>query len=267
MFAVKGSRVHHPHEEAARRHDCRWPTSSPPACWRWIASSDRCCGSCRRRSVSTRDRLGAFFDLLPRTAGAAADARAEHDSRITADRALVTTPRTRPAAAARARGPPRELPRPGASSTLLRDHDIALVLADNPGKWPVLDEDTTDFATSGCTGTTSLRQRLRRRRPRPWAAKIRGWATPGRTSTSTATTTPRCGRPMTRWACSTGWASAGQEDCDRSRDRRPLAHPKELTYPCCLPALGELGELSPREGPPISVRDRPSPADVRVRPG
>ena len=27
------------------------------------------------------------------------------------------------------------------------------------------------------------------------------------------------------------------------------AHPKELTYPCCLPTLGELGEISPRGEP------------------
>ena len=35
----------------------------------------------------------------------------------------------------------------------------------------------------------------------------------------------------------------------RSAVREPLAYPKELTYPCCRQALGELGEVSPREGP------------------
>ena len=30
---------------------------------------------------------------------------------------------------------------------------------------------------------------------------------------------------------------------------RPLAYPKELTYPCCRQALGGLGEVSPHEGP------------------
>ena len=31
--------------------------------------------------------------------------------------------------------------------------------------------------------------------------------------------------------------------------KRSPAYPKELTYPCCRQALGELGELSPHEGP------------------
>jgi hypothetical protein len=31
--------------------------------------------------------------------------------------------------------------------------------------------------------------------------------------------------------------------------QRSPAYPKELTYPCCRQALGELGELSPHEGP------------------
>ena len=35
--------------------------------------------------------------------------------------------------------------------------------------------------------------------------------------------------------------------------KRPPAHPTELTYPCCLPALGELGEMPPRGGLLTSV--------------
>ncbi len=34
------------------------------------------------------------------------------------------------------------------------------------------------------------------------------------------------------------------------RTRRPPAHPTELTDPCCLPALGELGEMTPHGGLP-----------------
>src|SRR5207342_1720088 len=49
--------------------------------------------------------------------------------------------------------------------------------------------------------------------------------------------------------------------------KRSLAHPKELTYPCCLPALGELGEVSPREGPATRVQDsagRPPRPTIRL---
>jgi len=35
----------------------------------------------------------------------------------------------------------------------------------------------------------------------------------------------------------------------RVDSKRSPAYPKELTYPCCRQALGELGELSPHEGP------------------
>ena len=37
---------------------------------------------------------------------------------------------------------------------------------------------------------------------------------------------------------------------------RPPAHPTELTDPCCLPALGELGEMSPHGGLPRSLGER-----------
>jgi hypothetical protein len=43
---------------------------------------------------------------------------------------------------------------------------------------------------------------------------------------------------------------------DRQGQRRPLAHPAELTYPCCLPALGELGEMPPYEGLAPSLREQ-----------
>ena len=53
--------------------------------------------------------------------------------------------RRRPPAAPRGRDPPRELRRPEAFVELLRDHDIALVVADTAGRWPLLEDVTADF--------------------------------------------------------------------------------------------------------------------------
>ena len=44
--------------------------------------------------------------------------------------------------------------------------------------------------------------------------------------------------------------------------KRPPAHPKELTDPCCLPALGELGEISPHGGLAESLGESPRCAQV-----
>ncbi|GAA3662388.1 hypothetical protein GCM10022237_22810 [Nocardioides ginsengisoli] len=41
----------------------------------------------------------------------------------------------------------------------------------------------------------------------------------------------------------------------REPSKRPPTYPIELTYPCCLPALGELGEIPPRGGLPTTLED------------
>ncbi len=41
--------------------------------------------------------------------------------------------------------------------------------------------------------------------------------------------------------------------CTQPR-KGPPAHPLEPAYPCCLPALGEFGEMTPHEGPINSLR-------------
>src|SRR3954464_9894576 len=40
---------------------------------------------------------------------------------------------------------------------------------------------------------------------------------------------------------------------DGRQKKRPLAHPPEPGYPCCVSALGELAWMAPREEPPSSV--------------
>jgi uncharacterized protein YecE (DUF72 family) len=86
-------------------------------------------------------RLGAFLALLPRTTGEAAELAAHHDERLDG-RAHLTTDADRPLR--HALEPRHESFRDPACLALLRQHRVAMVLADSPGTWPVFDERTTD---------------------------------------------------------------------------------------------------------------------------
>jgi uncharacterized protein YecE (DUF72 family) len=89
------------------------------------------------------DRLAGFFDLLPRTNTEAAVLAQRHDDKVPEDRALVTTDADRPLRyALEFRSQSFVTPE---ATNLLREHDIATVLADTAGKWPKVDEDTSDF--------------------------------------------------------------------------------------------------------------------------
>jgi len=130
------------------------------------------------------ERLAAFFSLLPRTTGAAAHLATQHDQRLDG-RAFTTTDADRPLRhALEVRHPSFETP---ALVQLLRDNDIALVCADSAGKWPVLDDVTSDFVYVRLHGDQELYvsgygdAALDR-----WAERVRTWqkgATPsdGRT--------------------------------------------------------------------------------------
>lgn len=63
---------------------------------------------------------------------------------------------------------------------LLRAHDIALVLADNPGTWPILDETTTSFRYVRLHGDTELyASGYTDEALDAWAGRIQGWAASG----------------------------------------------------------------------------------------
>jgi uncharacterized protein YecE (DUF72 family) len=88
------------------------------------------------------ERLAAFFELLPRTTRDAAQLAAQHDKRLEG-RALTTTDVDRPLRHA------LEVRHTSFESSefvqLLRDNNIALVSADSAGRWPLLDDVTSDF--------------------------------------------------------------------------------------------------------------------------
>ncbi|MDQ3384037.1 MAG: DUF72 domain-containing protein [Actinomycetota bacterium] len=120
------------------------------------------------------ERLAAFFQALPRTTSQAADLAARHDHRLDG-RALTETDADRPVRhAMEVRHTSFE---DQAFVDLLREHDIALVVADTAGKYPRLQEVTSDLIYVRLHGDTELyvsgydEQALDR-----WAARIRDWS-------------------------------------------------------------------------------------------
>lgn len=121
------------------------------------------------------DVLASFLALLPRTTTAAAELARRHDDRLQPDRVHTTVDAERPLRhALEFRSPTFAAPE---ALALLREHDVACVLADTAGRWPRVDEDTSDFRyvrlhgdqelyTSGY-GAASLQE---------WADRIDGWA-------------------------------------------------------------------------------------------
>jgi uncharacterized protein YecE (DUF72 family) len=122
------------------------------------------------------DRLVAFFDLLPRTTTQAAALAGEHDDRV--DDAVTTAEADRPVR--HALEVRHESFVDAGLPELLREHDIALVVADTAGRWPLLREVTSDFVYVRLHGDTELYasgyddDALDR-----WATQVRGWAKEG----------------------------------------------------------------------------------------
>ncbi len=125
------------------------------------------------------ERLEAFFELLPRTTGAAAAIAVDHDQRVPADRALIAAadPAQRIRHAVEVR---HETFRTNEFYELLRRQQIALVVADSPGKWPFIEEITTDFMYVRLHGHDELyTSGYSDESLDEWAAKTRNWVAAG----------------------------------------------------------------------------------------
>ena len=124
------------------------------------------------------DRLTAFVSLLPRSTAAAADLAARHDDRLTEEQAFTRVTDDRPLRhAIEVRHPSLAVPD---AVSLLRDHGVALVVADSAGRFPAVEETTSDFVYVRLHGTDELyasgytNEALER-----WADKVRGWSASG----------------------------------------------------------------------------------------
>jgi uncharacterized protein YecE (DUF72 family) len=125
------------------------------------------------------DRMDAFFRKLPRTLAEAAVLAGGHDRRIPDDRALISTARPehviRHALEVR-----HESFRNPACYDLLRRHDVALVVADNPGKWPIIEEQTSSLMYVRLHGHEELyASGYSDESLEEWAERIRGWVAAG----------------------------------------------------------------------------------------
>jgi uncharacterized protein YecE (DUF72 family) len=121
------------------------------------------------------ERMDAFFDLLPRTAGAAAAIAVDHDQRVPADRALTEAAHPdqpiRHAVEVR-----HETFRTNAFYEQLRRQHVALVVADSPAKWPFIEEITADFMYVRLHGHDELyASGYSDESLDEWASKIKSW--------------------------------------------------------------------------------------------
>jgi len=98
--------------------------------------------------------LEAFFELLPRSTDDAAALAARHDDKLPEGRVSTTAPvhrRVRHALEVR-----HNSFRDEAAAKLLQRHDVSLVLADSAGRWPVIDQRTSDITYVRLHGHTTL---------------------------------------------------------------------------------------------------------------
>ncbi len=100
------------------------------------------------------DLLEAFLTLLPRTTTQAAALATRHDAKVTADAAVTTTDRRR--GLRHALEVRHESFRDPQAFRILRRHQVALVLADSAGRWPVIEERTSNLTYVRLHGHTKL---------------------------------------------------------------------------------------------------------------
>jgi uncharacterized protein YecE (DUF72 family) len=118
-------------------------------------------------------RLANFFELLPRTTGQALALARRRDARMLgrARLAIDANRRLRHAIEIRHASFIDE-----SFLTLLRKHDIGLVVADTAGKWPKLFETTSDFVYVRLHGDIKIYvSGYTERALEHWAGRIRGW--------------------------------------------------------------------------------------------
>jgi uncharacterized protein YecE (DUF72 family) len=120
------------------------------------------------------DRVADFFGRLPRTTREMATLAEGHDAKLSGDRVLTTTEDDRPVRYAlefRSKTFATD-----AALAVLKEHDVACVLADTAGRWPKVEADTSGFRYVRLHGDKELyASGYDEATLDAWAEKIRGW--------------------------------------------------------------------------------------------
>ena len=166
--------LHHPHAAAARRRDGARELLRVGPARASSTSSGRCSGSCRLRCRSMRERLDGNSSRCCRARRRRPRELARrHDERVEGRAYLDVHEDRELRHALEVRHPSFATPK---LVELLREHDVALVVADTAGRWPFLEDVTADFVYVRLHGDVKLYESgytdaaLER-----WAARIRAW--------------------------------------------------------------------------------------------
>jgi uncharacterized protein YecE (DUF72 family) len=125
-----------------------------------------------------RVRIAEFLELLPHTTAAAAALAGEHDERLEG-RAHAATDADRPLR--HALEVRHASFRDAGFIGLLREHDVALVVADSAGTWPYFEEVTAGIVYVRLHGADELyTSGYTPEALDAWAAKVRAWRDGGR---------------------------------------------------------------------------------------
>ena len=124
------------------------------------------------------DVLGSFLGQLPRSTLEAAELASRHDDKVPDDRAVTTTDSDRPLRHALEFRSPTFADE--AAYALLRDHEVACVVADTAGRWPKVLEITADFVYVRLHGDRELyASGYTPAALDEWAGRCRGWVDEG----------------------------------------------------------------------------------------
>lgn len=100
------------------------------------------------------ERIRRFFELLPRSTSEAARLAEKHDDKLKEGRVLTTCEVDVPVR--HALEPRHDSFDTDEARELCAEHGVAMVIADSAGKWPVMDDATSDFRYVRLHGETEL---------------------------------------------------------------------------------------------------------------